>query len=234
MTDFSNIKIKRTVVISGVTTGLGKEMAKGFAERGWSVAGFGRTKTKVAELSKNLGEHHYFVAADVSNDKSMADFAKQIIDIYGAPNLLINNAALMNYPSSLWEISATEFDQITAVNINGVANMIRHFVPAMIQCGSGIIINFSSGWGRSTSPDVAPYCATKWAIEGLSSALAQELPHGMASVALNPGVIDTGMLRKCWSDGAAAYQKPDEWAQTVIPFLEEISSNDNGRQMTAP
>jgi NADP-dependent 3-hydroxy acid dehydrogenase YdfG len=58
------------------------------------------------------------------------------------------------------------------VNIKGVANVIRYFVPAMIERGSGVIVNFSSYWGRSTAAEVAPYCATKWAIEGLTRALA--------------------------------------------------------------
>ena len=75
-----------------------------------------------------------------------------------------------------------------------------------------MIVNFSSGWGRSTSAEVAPYCATKWAIEGLSQALAQELPKGMACVALNPGIIDTEMLRSCFGESAASYPDAAEWA----------------------
>ena len=82
---------------------------------------------------------------------------------------------------------------VCSENIKGVASVIRYFTPAMIDRGTGVIVNFSSGWGRSTSPEVAPYCATKWAIEGLTGALSQELPAGLAAVALNPGVIDTDM-----------------------------------------
>ena len=74
----------------------------------------------------------------------------------------------------------------------------------MVERGKGVIVNLSSGWGRSVSPEVAPYCATKWAIEGLTKALAEELPEGMAAVPLNPGVVDTDMLRQAYSDGAAS------------------------------
>ena len=70
----------------------------------------------------------------------------------------------------------------------------------------GVIVNFSSGWGRSTAPEVAPYCATKWAIEGLTQALAEELPAGMAAVPLNPGIINTEMLQSCFGAGAAGYR----------------------------
>ncbi|HIL54876.1 MAG TPA: SDR family oxidoreductase [Verrucomicrobia bacterium] len=232
MANNSKYKTKRMAVISGATSGLGKEISLGLAKRGLTVVGFGKTKSKVKALADELGENHYIFQANVSCDESIAGAAKQIINQFGPPNLLINNAAIMNNPAPLWEVSAKEFDEMSAVNINGVANMIRRFVPSMIQNSSGIIVNLSSGWGRSTSPNVAPYCTTKWAIEGMSSALAQELPNGMACVALNPGIINTEMLRKCWAEGATAYQNPKEWAKMAIPLIERINSNDNGKQMT--
>ena len=120
------------------------------------------------------------------------------------------------------------------VNIKGVANVIRHFVPAMIKQGRGVIVNFSSGWGRSTDAEVAPYCATKWAIEGLTQSLAQELPPGMAAVPLNPGIINTDMLQSCFAGGANSYPTAEEWAKTAVPFLLKINSADNGRQLTVP
>src|SRR5262249_54373165 len=146
--------------------------------------------------------------ADVSDAPAVARWAEGGLARHGAPDLLLNNAALMNDPAPLWQVPAAQFDRPIGVNIKGGAEDIPCFVPAMVERGSGVIVNFSSGWGRSTSPEVAPYCTTKWAIEGLTRALAQELPRGLAAVALNPGVIDTDMLRQCWSDSAGAYQKP--------------------------
>jgi NAD(P)-dependent dehydrogenase (short-subunit alcohol dehydrogenase family) len=209
-------------------------MVKGFAQRGWKVAGCARSAKDVGTLSAELGPGHFFDVVDVADDVSVASFARQVLESLGAPDLLINNAALMNDPAPLWKISAAEFDRLTAVNINGIANIIRHFARAMIRRGSGVIVNLSSGWGRSTSPDVTPYCTTKWAIEGLTSALAQELPKGMAAISLNPGVIDTDMLRQCWGEEAASYEKPFQWAKTAVPFLEKLTAQDNGRQLTAP
>ncbi|MEC7223467.1 MAG: SDR family oxidoreductase [Verrucomicrobiota bacterium] len=227
-------KTRKIAVISGSTSGLGKEMSIEFAKRGWLVAGIGKTKAKVEEMASTMGEKHHIVQCDVSCDSAVKSFSNDIIEKIGAPDLLINNAAIMNFPNPLWEIPPDEFDNLTKVNINGVANMIRHFVPSMLKQQNGLIINLSSGWGRSTSPDVAPYCATKWAIEGMSAALAQELPHGMGCIALNPGVIDTDMLRKCWGNGAESYQKPQAWAKSAVPFIEQLSYKDNGKQMTAP
>jgi NAD(P)-dependent dehydrogenase (short-subunit alcohol dehydrogenase family) len=102
----------------------------------------------------------------------------------------------------------------------------------MIERKQGVIVNFSSGWGRSTSPEVSGYCASKWAIEGLTQALAQELPNGMAAVPLNPGIIDTEMLRSCFGSSAASYPKPEEWAKRAVPFILRIGPCDNGRSLT--
>ena len=120
------------------------------------------------------------------------------------------------------------------VNLKGVANVLRHFVPAMIARGSGVIVNLSSGWGRVASPNVGPYVASKFAVEGLTKSLAKELPAGMSAVAFNPGVINTNMLRQCWGDEAADHEKPDEWAVRAAPFLLRLSAKDNGNSVSLP
>jgi NAD(P)-dependent dehydrogenase (short-subunit alcohol dehydrogenase family) len=73
---------------------------------------------------------------------------------------------------------------------------------------------------------------SKWAIEGLTKALAEELPKGMAAVPLNPGVIDTAMLRSCWADGASNHPKAEEWAKTAAPFILQLGAKDNGRSVS--
>jgi NAD(P)-dependent dehydrogenase (short-subunit alcohol dehydrogenase family) len=65
-------------------------------------------------------------------------------------------------------------------------------------------------------------------------ALAQELPRGVSAVSLNPGVIDTDMLRSCFREGAAGYPPPSAWAERAVPFLLSLSSRHNGRQLTVP
>ena len=102
----------------------------------------------------------------------------------------------------------------------------------MIRRGSGVIVNFSSGWGRSTSPDVGPYCTTKHAVEGFSGSLAHDLPEGLASVCLSPGVIDTEMLRKCLPDTARTTDGPGPWAKRNVDALLALGPADNGRSMS--
>ncbi len=224
----------KTVLITGASRGLGRALVEGFAARGHRIAGCARSEASMTELQEQLGEPHHFSAVDVSDDSAVASYAEEMLSEVGTPNLLINGAAIINRNAPLWEISAAEIDDMLSINIAGTVNVIRHFTPAMIENGSGVIVNFSSGWGRSTSPDVAPYCATKWAIEGLNQALAQELPAGLAAIAFNPGVIDTDMLRSCYGSAAGSYATPEVWAEAAVPFLEALGPSDNGGALTCP
>lgn len=222
------------VVITGATRGLGRAMVAEFVGRGWTVAGCGRSAAAVEELGRRFGSPHRFACVDVRDDAAVRHWAQGTLDALGAPDLLLNNAAVINRLAPLWELSAGEFDLVIDVNIKGVTNVIRHFVPAMIRRGRGVIVNFSSGWGRSVDAQVAPYCATKWAIEGLTKALAEELPRGLAAVALNPGVIHTDMLASCFGAAAADYPSPEQWARSAVPFLLKLGPGHNGQSLTAP
>jgi len=224
----------KTILITGVTRGLGRAMAEEFIRLGHVVLGCGRSQPEIAQLQKQFATPNDFAAVNVAAEDQVAAWAKRILSSYGAPDLLLNNAALINRNAPLWEVSARDFSEVIDVNLKGVANVIRHFVPAMVRRRNGVIVNFSSGWGRSTDAEVAPYCATKWAIEGLTQALAQELPSGMAAVPLNPGIIDTDMLRSSFGSAASGYPAPDEWAKSAVPFLLKLGPADNGKPLTAP
>jgi NAD(P)-dependent dehydrogenase (short-subunit alcohol dehydrogenase family) len=226
-------KSKR-IVITGVTRGLGRALAERFMERGHTVIGCGRTQAEIENLRRSFDSRHDFAVVDVACDGQVNTWAAHVLQRHGPPDLLLNNAALINRNAVLWEIPTEDFDQVIDVNIKGVANVLRHFLGAMVEAKKGVIVNFSSGWGRATSPEVAPYCATKWAIEGLTRALAQELPRGMAAIALNPGIIDTDMLRSCFGKSAASYPKAQKWSERVAPFLLRLGPKDNGKPLTAP
>jgi NAD(P)-dependent dehydrogenase (short-subunit alcohol dehydrogenase family) len=222
----------KVMAITGATRGLGRALVSAFTVSGHTIAGCGRSRGHVAELRAEFPGPHLFEAVDVTDAAAVQAWAANVLAKHGPPDLLINNAALMNTLAPLWEVPAEEFDAIIDVNVKGVFNAIKAFVPAMVQRGTGVIVNLSSGWGRSTSPHVAPYCATKFAIEGLTLALAQELPRGMAAVPLNPGVIDTDMLRGAWGQEASSFPGPDQWARKAAPFLLALGAKDNGKSLT--
>ncbi|NJK73663.1 MAG: SDR family oxidoreductase [Oscillatoriales cyanobacterium RU_3_3] len=226
--------MKKLIVITGVSRGLGLAMTEKFIELGHTVLGCARSPEAVERLNSKYNFPHHFTCADVANNSQIQAWAEEILANYSPPDLLINNAALTNRLGTLWEISSEEFSEVIDVNIKGTANTIRHFVPSMIARNSGIIVNFSSGWGRSTSPEVAPYCATKWAIEGLTRSLAQELPRGMAAIPLNPGIIHTDMLEISFGESAANYTPVKAWVQKAVPFLLKLKPSDNGVPMTVP
>lgn len=223
----------RRIVLTGVSRGLGRALVEGFVQQGHAVAGCSRSGEAVNELREAFGSPSFFEVVDVTDDRQVRAWARRVLK-QGVPELLVNNAGVINANAPLWEIADDEFSRVIDVNVKGTANVIRHFVPAMIERGRGVIVNFSSGWGRSASAEVAPYCASKWAIEGLTLALAEELPKGMAAVPLNPGIIDTDMLRSCFGESAASYPDPTEWAKRAVPFILGIGPKDNGRQLTVP
>ncbi len=220
------------IVITGVTRGLGRALAEEFIAAGHTVVGAGRSGEGVMDLRFSHGAPQDFSVVDVTQMPKVELWAERVLGMHGPPDFLINNAALMNNPAPLWQVPVAEFDKLMAVNVGGVANVVRAFVPAMVKRGQGVIVNVSSGWGRSVSSGVAPYCASKWAIEGLTKALAEELPAGMAAVPLNPGVIDTDMLRQCWSAEAAKYPKAEVWAKAAAPFILGLGPKQNGQSVT--
>ena len=224
----------KVVVITGVSRGLGRAMAEEFIQRGYIVAGCSRSKSAIVDLARQFGTPHDFRVVDVASDKEVKSWAQALFRSHGPPDLLLNNAAVINRNAPLWKVAAREFDEVIDINIKGVANVIRHFVPAMVERKAGVIVNFSSGWGRATDAEVAPYCATKWAIEGLTQALAQELPSGMAAVPVNPGIINTAMLQSCFGGSASAYPTAEEWAKKAVPFLLQLGPRDNGQPLTVP
>ena len=223
-----------TIVITGATKGLGRALTEEYMQLGHNIIGCGRSIDSIKSMSNSYKKNADFQVVDISNHNQVHTWAEDVLNKFGCPDFLLNNAGVINTNAPLWDVPEKEFSDVIDTNIKGIYNTVKEFVPEMIKVGKGIVVNFSSGWGRSTSPEVAPYCSSKWAIEGLSKSLAQEIPKGMVSVALNPGVIDTSMLRSCWNENARMYEKPENWAKRAAPFILNINPNDNGASLTAP
>ncbi|MGB3401448.1 MAG: SDR family NAD(P)-dependent oxidoreductase [Microcoleaceae cyanobacterium] len=225
----------KLILITGVSRGLGRAMTESFIQLGHTVIGCARNTEMIAQLQKQFPQPHHFTAIDVTNDPQVKAWSQNILAEYNPPDIIINSAAIPHQRLPLWEIETEEFDRVIDVNIKGVANMIRHFLPAMVARKQGVIVNFSAGWGRYTAANAAPYCASKWAIEGLTGALAQELPTGMAAVSLWPGTIHTDTLEYIYGqEKASNYISPQDWALIAVPFLLQIGATDNGKPLSIP
>jgi NAD(P)-dependent dehydrogenase (short-subunit alcohol dehydrogenase family) len=224
----------RSVVLTGVTRGLGRALALRLAGMGHRVAGCGRSRARIEELRGLLDAEHRFEVVNVASSIQVQTWAEKVLESHGPPDLLINNAGLINANAPLWEVPEEEFGLVVDVNLKGTYYVIRNFLPAMLKRGSGVVVNFSSGWGRSTASEVGPYCATKWGIEGLTRSLAEELPRGVAAVAINPGVIHTELLESCYGQSAKSYPGPEKWAERAAPFLLSLGPEHNGKSVTVP
>lgn len=227
-------KAQKVALITGVGRGLGREMALGLAANGYLILGCSRSAKSCSQAAEALGAPHEVQQVDVSDPDQVDAWARDLLARHPAPDLLINNAAVINRNAELWEVPVDEFQRTMRVNVEGAYYVIRSFVPAMIKAGRGVIVNFSSGWGRSTSPEVAPYCASKYAVEGLTKALADELPSGMIAVPLNPGIIHTDMLQSCFGEAAGDYPTPEQWAKQAVPYILGLSRKEHGQSVTVP
>jgi NAD(P)-dependent dehydrogenase (short-subunit alcohol dehydrogenase family) len=226
--------MSKKIVLTGCTKGLGRALVDEFIALGHTVIGCGRNPEAILDLRFSIPAPNSFDVLDVAEAKKVELWAERMLTQHGAPDLVINNAGLLTAPAPLWRQNAAEVAKLFQVNLSGIVHVVQGFVPAMVERGSGVVVNLSSGWGRSVSGEFAPYCASKWGVEGLTKALAEELPAPLAAVPLSPGVIDTAMLRQCYADGAGDYPAPDVWAKAAAPFLLQLARKDNGKSLTVP
>jgi len=242
-------KQRRSIVISGVTSGLGRALLGYFYNHGHSVAGCGRRVSEIQALQVQFPNARLSVV-DVSDDKSVQLWANTICgggvknDDDGEESneidLVIANAGVspetMHQTKSAWEVPREDFDETIDVNIKGVSNMIRHFVPHMIKNNAGTFVAMSSGLGRSPNPYHAAYCASKWAIEGMIKSLAMSLPDGMCAVPLAPGVVQTGMQPGGKNEGSSSSASSsgniDKWIEAAAPMILGLSRKDNGKSLS--
>jgi NAD(P)-dependent dehydrogenase (short-subunit alcohol dehydrogenase family) len=224
----------RCVLVTGISRGLGRELCREFARLGHVVVGCARSAESVAALRAELGPPHRIDQLDVTDDEAVSAWSRELVGAGLVPDLVLNNAAVANEGKQAWRFERDEIDRLLQVNVHGIFNVLRAFVPDMIRRKRGIVVNFSSGWGREAAAKVAPYCASKWAVEGMTKAMSYELPPTMGVVSLHPGIIQTDTLQASFGESAKLYPKPDEWARVAVPFLLRITPADNGRQLSVP
>ncbi|XP_022994417.1 NADPH-dependent pterin aldehyde reductase-like isoform X2 [Cucurbita maxima] len=202
----------RIVLITGVSKGLGRALALELANRGHTIIGCSRDQPKLDSLRQQLSSNnHLLFNANVRSNNNVKELARAVVQNKCVPDIIVNNAGVVNRIGNAWEIDVEDFDNVIDTNVKGIANVLRHFIPLMIPNKHGIIINMSSIAGRTGITHIAPYCASKWAVEGLSKSVAKELPEGMAVVALDPGTINTDMLVSATGSSASKYLTPERW-----------------------
>ena len=239
----------RLVVISGVTSGIGRALALTFAQRdGFIVAGGGRLSEELATLkaeAANAGRTLSTAVVDVADDGAVAEWARQLADEYDrlAPTLVIANAGVSGKGHragvAAHQVPRAAFDAVMAINIGGVVSMASHFLPSMLAASAvggerRAFIGISSGSGRSTGATKAAYSASKFAVEAYVKCLAHSLKDTpVAAVPLAPGTLQTGLNPSADRPTAAAWS--DAGADFLIDrVLGAPHADVNGASLSVP
>ncbi len=186
------------VLITGTSTGIGLATALAFGRAGHTVAATMRNPPRAPELATVAAREKLPITVstmDVDDDKSVSEAIGRIVREMGPIDTLINNAGIERH-GSVEELPLAEFRAVMETNYFGVIRCIQAILPAMRQRRSGCIINVASVAGHIASSPQAPYTASKFALEALSEALAQEAkPFNVRVAIVEPGIIDTPMAR---------------------------------------
>jgi len=192
--------MKKTVLITGTSSGLGKACAKVFVKNGWNVVATMRRPDREEELTK-LREV-LVTRLDVEDQLTIREAIEAGIDRFGRIDVLINNAGFGLY--GLFEATARgKVMEQFSVNVFGVMDVIRAMLPHFRKNKDGLIINTSSGAGIFALPMISLYCASKFALEGFSESLSYELaPFNIVVKIVEPGGVSTNFGKRS-SDEAA-------------------------------
>ena len=188
-----------SVLITGTSSGIGMATALAFGRAGHRVHATMRDITRGAELRRIVEQEKLHVALsilDVDSDTSVREAIGRIVSVEGPIEVLVNNAGVAP-TGSVEELPLSVFRSAMETNYFGVIRCIQAVLPGMRERRSGCIINISSISGRIAMSPMTPYHATKFALEGLSEGLAQEVkPFNVRVAVVQPGIIDTSAARK--------------------------------------
>jgi NAD(P)-dependent dehydrogenase (short-subunit alcohol dehydrogenase family) len=231
----------RVALVTGGSKGLGKAMARGFAEAGADIVISSRHEDELrpalAEILEGTGRRGIFVVADMSRRDEARRLAATALEKMGRVDVLINNAGT-NTPQPVDEIKDEDWDRILEINLNSIMVLTRALVPQMKARRWGRIIHISSVMALVANPGRNSYCATKAALIGMARASALELGmHGITVNCIAPGPFLTDLpgklLTQAEKDRMAAMTAMNRWAdpkELVGPAL--LLASDAGSYIT--
>jgi len=187
----------KVALITGATSGIGEATAILFAKEGAQVAITGRNEKRGHAVTAHIlqgGGKAIFIRTDVRKAEECRRAVDETLTAFGKLDILFNNAGVF-YPHTILDCSEEEWDLQLDINLKGAFLMSKFALPGMIQQGSGVIVNNSSGWGIVGGDKAVAYCASKGGVVLLTKAMA--IDHGPQGIRVNcicPGDVDTPML----------------------------------------
>lgn len=226
----------KRAIVTGAAHGIGKAIAMRLAGEECAVSLWDVNHTALqgtlAELKEGSGHHSNMV--DVSDlDGVKAAFAATVQAWGAAPDVLVNNAGIGRLASIL-DVTPEDFDRTMEVNVGGTFNCCHVIVPAMRDAGGGNIVNMASWFGKSGRPNSLAYCASKFAIIGMTQSMAIDLAaHGIRVNAVCPGTIDNTEMRKQADETAAALGLPSAAERQHLIPLQRLGQPEDIARVVA-
>ncbi|MGW0665931.1 oxidoreductase [Streptomyces sp. NPDC002746] len=220
----------RVWLITGASSGFGRAIASAALAAGDTVVATARRPEALDDLVAAHPDRAVAVQLDVTDTARIADVVADTVLWYGRIDVVVNNAG-MGMIGAVEETSDRELRDLMDLHFFGPAALVRAVLPHMRRNGSGAVVQMSSMGGRFTFPGVGAYSATKFALEGLSEALAAEVaPHGIKVLIVEPGSFRTG-----FAGGGALHQSAalPAYEATVGPVRADLPSSD-GKQEGDP
>lgn len=189
--------MKKTVIVTGSSKGIGAATAILFAQKGYNVViNYNESYESANILCRSLISNGYSVMtqkANVANKLEVDLMVKETLYKFGRIDVMVNNAGIA-YQGLITDTDEIDFDRIIDVDLKGVFNCCKSVTPVMVNQKFGRIINISSMWGQVGASCEVAYSAAKAGVIGLTKALAKELaPSGITVNAVSPGLIETNM-----------------------------------------
>jgi NAD(P)-dependent dehydrogenase (short-subunit alcohol dehydrogenase family) len=210
---------RRTAVVTGAGSGIGRAIARRLADDGLAVAVLdldAAAADAVAAEVRAAGHHALAVTVDVSDRAQVEAAVQRVRDELGAPLVLVNNAGLTGFKDFL-SITDEKWDRIMQVNLNGPFYCAQAVLPDMIEAGWGRIVNISSSSAQGGQPYMVHYVTSKAGLIGFTKALALEVgPQGITVNTIPPGFIDTPMLRESEQRGMLGGKVEDHAKTTPV------------------
>ena len=228
---------KKVAVISGASRGIGRAIAKRFAREGAVVCLCARNVEHLRTVSLEImafGGKSIFEQTDIADEKQVQEFLTTCSSSFGVIDILVNNAGMLGPRVPFAQYPLQEWEKVLSVNLTGLFIMTKLALPFFNSSG-GSIINLSSSVGKIAKPNWGAYGISKFATEGFTQALAEELrPRKIRVNAVNPGAVATEMRRQAFpEEDQRTLRKPEDVLDVFIYLASDESKQITGKSFDA-